>query len=125
MVERFHNVINVEGVFKLRDRKPSDAPKPVPDGLVEKSKYIGSFGKEKTLIKSGFSNFERHLSEKLKGREGVKRVVGRGVRGDEVVVVIVVTVEGRKEEITEGKTAKKSVENVVKTAAAVLEELSA
>ena len=44
--------------------------------------------------------------------------------GDEVVVVIGVTVEGRKEEITEGKTAKKSVENVVKNAAAVLEELS-
>jgi len=82
MVERFHNVINVEGVFKLRDRKPSDAPKPVPDGLVEKSKYIGSFGKEKTLIKSGFSNFERHLSEKLKGREGVKREDGRDSRRD-------------------------------------------
>merc|ERR1712096_466140 len=82
MVERFHNVINVEGVFKLRDRKPSDAPKPVPDGLVEKSKYIGSFGKEKTLIKSGFSDFERHLSEKLKGREGVKREDGRDSRRD-------------------------------------------
>jgi len=38
MVERFHNVIESAGIYRLRDRKPGDAPKPVPEGLVEKKK---------------------------------------------------------------------------------------
>jgi len=87
MVERFNNVINVEGVYKLRDRKPNDVPKPVPEGLVEKNKYSESFGKEKKLIKSGFSNFQRHLSEKLSmGREEDRREGSRRSRSDEDLV---------------------------------------
>jgi len=38
MVERFHNVIESAGIYRLRDRKPCDAPKPVPEGLVEKKR---------------------------------------------------------------------------------------
>eukprot|EP00092_Neocalanus_flemingeri_P017395 GFUD01018816.1.p1 GENE.GFUD01018816.1~~GFUD01018816.1.p1 ORF type:complete len:522 (-),score=98.70 GFUD01018816.1:97-1662(-) len=95
MVERFHNVVNVEGVHKLRDRNPTDAPKPVPEGLVEKNKYGGSF--EKKPLKAGFSNFERHLSVKLsKDREGIKREDGRWSRSEDLVRDGDGTMEGRR-----------------------------
>jgi hypothetical protein len=68
MVGRFHNVVKTEGVYRLRDRKPSDAPKPVPEGLVEKKKGGGTIVKDQKPISFGFSNFQRHLEEK-KGKD--------------------------------------------------------
>merc|ERR1719341_1901043 len=73
MVDRFHNVGKTEGVYRLRDRKPSDAPKPVPEGLVEKKKVGGNSMKDQKPISFGFSNFQRHLEEK-KGRDRDVRI---------------------------------------------------
>jgi len=73
MVDRFHNVVKTDGVYRLRDRKPSDAPKPVPEGLVEKKKVGGNSMKDQKPISFGFSNFQRHLEEK-KGRDRDVRI---------------------------------------------------
>lgn len=61
MVERFHNVIYDEGVYRLRDRKPNEAPKPVPKGMIENKKFEGNL--QETV--AGFSNYNRRFSGKL------------------------------------------------------------
>jgi len=76
MVGRFHNVVKTDGVYRLRDRKPSDAPKPVPEGLVEKKKGAGSLVKDQKPISFGFSNFQRHLEEKKGKDRDVRRRSG-------------------------------------------------
>jgi len=62
MVERFHNVVKTNGVYRLRDRKPSDAPKPVPEGLVEKKNGGGAIQEQKPAS-VGYSNYKRHLDD--------------------------------------------------------------
>jgi len=44
MVGRFHNVVESGGVYRLRDRKPGDAPNPVPNGFVDRNKCVEGKG---------------------------------------------------------------------------------
>jgi len=63
MVERFKNVVNCNGVYRLRDRKPGEAPKPVPTGLVEK-KYEEGASKDQMSIRSGYFDLKRQYDMK-------------------------------------------------------------
>jgi len=72
MVERFHNVIESAGIYRLRDRKPGDAPKPVPEGLVEKKKS----GEDADDTKPGSyiqSSYQRRPGSRNYDRDIVKR----------------------------------------------------
>jgi len=62
MVERFKNVVNSNGVYRLRDRKPGEAPKPVPEGLVEKN-YDERASKDQRSIRGSYSDSKRHPSD--------------------------------------------------------------
>jgi len=71
MVGRFHNVVESGGVYRLRDRKPGDAPKPVPNGLVEKKKCVEDEGDLKPT-NSRFHSSQRHVDSRHKERNSGK-----------------------------------------------------
>jgi len=71
MVGRFHNVVESGGVYRLRDRKPGDAPNPVPNGLVEKNKCVEVEGDLKPT-NSRHSSYHRHVDSRLGDRDSGK-----------------------------------------------------
>ena len=46
MVGRFHNVIENCGIYKLRDRSPSEQPNPIPSGCNREERRLGRRGRE-------------------------------------------------------------------------------
>merc|ERR1712059_52641 len=72
---------NLTGIYKLRDRKTSDRPKPIPEGVMRRAdrdrveRYRGTRLSEKKLsTRPSFSNFERKMMEK----KGLSQDFSRG-----------------------------------------------
>ena len=66
MVDRFHNVIESAGVYRLRDRRPGDAPKPVPNGLLVDKKKCEEVVGDLKPNNSRYSGYQRQVDSRHK-----------------------------------------------------------
>jgi len=81
MVERFHNVVNIDmrGIYKLRDRSPSDRPKPIPTGCDREERKV-SVREKGTNVRDRLNSRDWSKERRPACREGRGAETRRGDR---------------------------------------------